>query len=177
MHDQLDDCGNGARQRLRQRIRLWRERRGNIAVLSAMLMPMFMGAAGLGVEASNWGVMSAELQRTADLAALGAAVMYSSTSNAHTAASAGADVAELNGMPAGTRNWTTNSKTLTDGVVTIQQVNGIRSSSDIAFQATVEKSVPLTFAHLFVSATSYSLPAQSTADSFRPPRRNRACWG
>ncbi len=58
-------------QRLR---RLWRERRGNIAMLAALLMPLFLGAAGLGVEASNWSVRETELQRTADVAAIGAGV-------------------------------------------------------------------------------------------------------
>src|SRR6185437_13155961 len=93
---------------------LWSERRGNVALLSSLLMPAFMGAAGLGVEASTWGVLQTRLQRTADLAAIGASVAYSASSNSQTAARAAADLAELNGIPAGTRTWTAATKTLTD---------------------------------------------------------------
>jgi Flp pilus assembly protein TadG len=146
-------------------VRLWRERRGNIALLSALLMPVFMGAAGLGVEASNWSVQLTRLQRTADVAAIGAGVAYSATASSLTAARAAADVAELNGIAAGTRTWTSATKTLTDGTaMTVQQVTGIRSSSDVAFKVTVEGSVSLAFAKLFVSATSYTLPASAVSE-------------
>jgi Flp pilus assembly protein TadG len=164
MHNKLGDRTDGARYGLLRRLRIWRERRGNVAVLSAMLMPMFMGAAGLGVEASNWSVLETELQRTADVSALAAAVSYASSGSAHTAASAAADVAELNGMQSGERTWTAATKTLTDGLVTAQQVSGIRTASDVAFLVTVQKPVGLTFAKLFVSATSYTIPAQSTVE-------------
>ena len=148
----------------RRLARLWRERGGNIAMLAGLLMPLFMGAAGLGVEASNWSVKRAELQRIADVAAIGAGVAYSASSNAHTAATAAADIAEMNGMAAGTRTWSAATKTLTDGLVTVQQVSGIRSSTDIAFKVSLGQSVGLAFAGLFVSATSYTLPAFSTAE-------------
>jgi Flp pilus assembly protein TadG len=143
---------------------LWCERRGNVALLASLLMPVFMGAAGLGVEASSWSVLQTRLQRTADLAAIGANVAYSATSNTQTAARAAADIAELNGMPAGTRSWTAATKTLTDGLITVKQVSGIRSASDIAFKVTVEENVALAFAKLFVSATSYAVPASATAE-------------
>jgi hypothetical protein len=164
MHQQREQRTDGKGRALRHRLHLWRDRCANVATLSAMLMPLFMGAAGLGVEASSWGVTETELQRTADLSALGAAVAYSATSNAQTAARAAADVAELNGMAAGTRSWNTTTKKLTDGLTTIQQVAGIRNTSNVAFLATVQKSVPLSFAKLFVSATSYTIPADSRAE-------------
>lgn len=144
--------------------RISRARRGNVAVLSALLMPLFLGAAGLGVEASNWSVKEAELQRMADVAAIGAGIAYSASSNAHTAASAAADISEMNGMPAGTRSWNSTTKTLTDGIVTVQQISGIRNSSDVAFKVSLGQSVGLAFARLFVSATSYMVPAFSTAE-------------
>src|SRR4029077_10772328 len=98
--------------------------------------------------ASNWGVMVVELQRTADAAALGASVAYSAAPNAQSAANAAADIAELNGMPAGTRHWTSSTKTLTDGLITAKLVTGVRSASDIAFQVTLGETVPLAFAKL-----------------------------
>jgi len=164
--DEAQHMQNKAKSERRHRglLRLWGERRANVAVLSSMLMPVFMGAAGLGVEASNWGVLESELQRTADAAALAGAVAYNASGNAQTAANAAADVAELNGMPSGTRHWTSGTKTLTDGVTTIQQVTGLRNTTDVAYQVSVTKSVPLAFAKLFVAPTSYTIPAQSTAE-------------
>ena len=145
-------------------LRVWHARRGNVAVLSSLLMPMFMGAAGLGVEASNWSVLQVELQRKADVAAIGAGLGYAASSNAHTAAGIGADVAEMNGMTAGTRTWSATTKTLTDGVVTIQQVSGVRNSSDIAFQVTLGQSVSPVIAKLFLASSSYTLPATATVE-------------
>jgi hypothetical protein len=95
---------------------------------------------------------------------MGAAVVYSATSNAQTAAYAAADIAELNGVAGATRSWDATTKTLTDGSITAQQVNGIRDASDAAFLVTVQKPVPLAIAKLFVSATSYPIPADSVAE-------------
>jgi Flp pilus assembly protein TadG len=162
--NKLDNRADDPTRGLLRRARVWRERHGNVAVLSAMLMPLFMGAIGLGVEASNWSVMETELQRNADLSAFAAAVAYLATSSAHTAANAAADVAELNGMPSGERSWTSTTKTLTDGLVTVQQISGLRNANDVAFLVTMQKPVSLTFAKLFVSATSYNIPAASTVE-------------
>jgi Flp pilus assembly protein TadG len=143
---------------------IWRERRANVALMAGLLMPIFLGAAGLGVEASNWSVIEVQLQRAADAAAIGASVAYGATPNAQAAANAAADIAELNGLPAGTRHWTSSTKTLTDGLITAKLVTGVRSASDTAFQVTLGEAVPLAFAKLFVSATSYTLPASATAE-------------
>ncbi len=88
MYERHGEPTDGNRLSLRHRLRFWRERYGNVAMVSAMLMPVFMGAAGLGVEASNWGLTETRLQRTADLTALAAAVSYSATASAQTAAKA-----------------------------------------------------------------------------------------
>lgn len=164
MHLLPGNRSNRRGSRPRRLVRIWRERQANIALLSAMLMPLFMGAAGLGVEASNWSVLHAELQRASDVAAMSAAVVYSSTANAQTAAYAGADTAELNGIAGGTRSWNAASRQLTDGSITVQQVSGIRNPSDVAFLVTVQKPVPLTIAKLFVSTTSYNILAESVTE-------------
>jgi Flp pilus assembly protein TadG len=144
--------------------RLWREPRANVALLAALLLPVFIGAAGLGVEASSWSVLQTRLQRTADMAALAASVVYSSSLNYQTAALAAADIIELNGFVADTRSWIPATKTLTEGAITVQQVSGIRKGSDPAFKVTVHRTVSPVFAKLFVSATSYTVPASATAE-------------
>jgi hypothetical protein len=157
-----DACRSIACGRL---LRLWRERRANVAVLAAIMMPAFLGATGLGVEASNWSVLQTELQRTADAAALAAALAFEASGNASTATNAGADVAELNGVAgASTRTWNTSTKTLTDALITSRLVSGIKNASDNAFQVSVQQTVPLTFAKLFVTALSYNIAATATIE-------------
>ena len=48
--------------------------RGNIAMLSALAMPVLIGAAGLGVEAAFWRHSDLELQQAADKAVFAAAM-------------------------------------------------------------------------------------------------------
>ncbi len=67
-------------------------------------------------------------------------------------------------MTAGTRTWSAASKTLTDCLIAVQQVSGVRNSTDVAFKVSVGQSVGLVFASLFVSATSYTLPAFATPE-------------
>ena len=47
---------------------------GNVAVLFAVVLPMFVGGVGLGVETSYWRYMQLEVQGAADAAAYAAAV-------------------------------------------------------------------------------------------------------
>ena len=142
-----------------------RERKGNVALLSALLMPAFLGIAGLGTEVSNWGVVSVELQRGVDNASQAAALVYNSSTNAQTAANAAADIMELNKLVSGTRTWNATSNTLTEGNVTIQKVSGIRTSSDTAFTVSFYKSLPMAFSKLFVTTTSsMSVSAQSWSE-------------
>ena len=49
---------------------LYLDRRGVVALVTALLLPVLLGAIGLGVEASAWTYQTVQLQRAADLAAL-----------------------------------------------------------------------------------------------------------
>jgi Flp pilus assembly protein TadG len=140
------------------------ERHGNVALLTALLLPAFLGVAGLGVEASNWSVLGIELQRGVDAASQAAALIYNSSGDAQIAANAGADLMELNGLASGSRTWNSGTNTLTEGLVTIRKVAGIRKASDAAFSVSVYKSVPLAFAKLFVSGSSMPVSARSWSE-------------
>ncbi len=54
--------------------RLWRDRRGVVAILVALALPMMIGFAGLGVETGLWYAMKWQNQSAADAAALSAAL-------------------------------------------------------------------------------------------------------
>jgi Flp pilus assembly protein TadG len=142
----------------------WRDRRGNVALVTALLMPVFLGMIGLGVEVSHWSVVQLELQRTADIGALAAASVLNETASAYAAATAALNMAEVNGVAASTRTWNAGTATLSDALVAAQLVSGIRNPADQAFRVTVRSVVPLFLVNLFLSASSVTVSANSWAE-------------
>jgi Flp pilus assembly protein TadG len=57
----------------RSAIKLQTDQRGNVAVLTALLLPALMGAMGVGFEVSNWYVTKRSMQNAADAATIAAA--------------------------------------------------------------------------------------------------------
>jgi hypothetical protein len=105
------------------------------------------------------------LQRGADAGARAAALVYQSTANAQTAANAAADMVELNGATGATsRTWDASTGTLTDDLITVRKVSGIRSARDAAFEVTIQRSVPLAFAKLFTSGSNITVSSASWSE-------------
>jgi len=63
--------------------RFGKDRRGNYAILTALLSPVLIGAAGLGTEGGLWIYVHQTLQGAADSAALSAATLYSLNASAN----------------------------------------------------------------------------------------------
>ena len=147
---------------------LWgrlRDRRGNIAMLAGLIIPVMVGATGLGVEVSFWSVRQTEAQRGADAAALAATVAKNAGASDEAAARAGADVAELNGFTgSANRVWNTGTGTLTNNWITMRKVAGVTDGSNTAFQAVIQQTVPLILAKLVTSQTDVVVSATSTAE-------------
>jgi Flp pilus assembly protein TadG len=135
-----------------------------VALITALLMPVFLGMAALGIEVSHWAIVRLELQRSADVAALAAARVLNTTSNTYTAATAALNVAEINGFAASTRSWNASTGTLSDALVTAQLVKGIRNAVDNAFEVTVKRSVPLFFTAMFMTGNSVTISASGWAE-------------
>src|SRR5688500_2509740 len=80
---------------------LWRRlsacRRGNVAVIFALSLPMVIGAAGAGVETTYWFVRSQQLQSAADAAAYAAAIEKRSGADAGGVLTVATVTAEQNG--------------------------------------------------------------------------------
>src|SRR3974390_3831827 len=55
------------------------DRRGNIAVMMAFLLPVLVGFLGLGFEATEWYLQTRSMQNAADAAAIAAATNGSSS--------------------------------------------------------------------------------------------------
>ena len=58
------------------RARFWRDRRGAVAVAVAILLPVLIGFAGIGIEVGLWFAVQRQNQSAADAAAISAALEY-----------------------------------------------------------------------------------------------------
>jgi Flp pilus assembly protein TadG len=124
-----------------------RDRRGNVAILSAIFITGLIGASGLTVEFGNGLLNHMQDQRIADLAAIGGANVYNSTSSTAAVTAAVANVATLNGI---------SSSSISSSVVTSPSGDGNQ-----AVQVTVSTSVPLVLSRVIWS--NASLPISVTA--------------
>src|SRR5258705_8945589 len=90
----LEQCGmtdtkdvaatEGGQRRILRRLRAFlRDTSGNYAILSALLSPVLIGAAGLATEGGLWYHSHQTLQGAADSAALSAAAQYGLNVNAN----------------------------------------------------------------------------------------------
>ena len=149
------------------RPRLLADRRGAVALILALVVPVLMCATALALEVSSWSVNKIALQRRADLAAYAAIMRYQAGDSAQTATGVGVTIAALNGATAASPAWTGASaspaNTTTASDVAVSLVAGVRSASDNAMKAVVTTSIPLSFGGMLstqsvvtVSATAYA---------------------
>jgi len=122
------------RQRLRSALSAFRrDRRGNVAVLSALMLPVLLGSFGLGTEVATWYGNQRALQNAADSAALAAAT-NASASYATEARAVAARYGYVNGV----------------GGVAITALNGqpCPSGGNTCYSVTITRTLPLMFSPL-----------------------------
>src|SRR5689334_8213765 len=78
-----------------------RDRRGNVTVMMAFMLPPLIGALGLGFEVANWYLITRSMQNAAD-----SAVVAASTNGGASYATEGRAVAAQYGFVHGTNNVT-----------------------------------------------------------------------
>jgi Flp pilus assembly protein TadG len=61
----------------------WGDRRGTVAILAAVMLPVLIGVAGLVTEYGTALLFKMRLQRIADLAAYGGGTIYNATGSIH----------------------------------------------------------------------------------------------
>ena len=127
--------------------RILRDRRGNVTVLSAFLMTGLIGSVGLVADFGNGLLNHMQDQRSADVAALAGATVYSETASTTSMVSAVQDLAVLNG--------------LSPASVTPALVNSPNGDGNQAVAVTVQTTVPLYFAQVLWNRAS--LPVSVTA--------------
>ncbi len=124
------------------------DQRGTIGVLSALTIVAVIGFSALAVEFGHGLLQREEDQRVADLAAYGGALVYNSSSGSTDAATAAAaNVARLNGLPA--------------GAAASLLVNSPTNDGNQAMRVTVSTNVPLLLARVLTQNTT--LPVSATA--------------
>ena len=171
----LPPIANCSEPRRSSRYGLLGDRRGSVAVMSAIMLPVLLGFVALAAEVSTWETKRLTLQRSADLSALTAAKLLTNGSTAQIAANAAINLAEINGIPAATRNWSPGTGTLSNTYVTVALVTGVRSASDQAFKVTITQPVIPYLAQLiiggkilYVSASSWAELVQTTSGTAQP---------
>ncbi|GAC1356441.1 MAG: pilus assembly protein TadG-related protein [Herpetosiphon sp.] len=145
------------------RLHILRDRRGSVALMVGIMAPVLLTVMALAIEVTSWSVGTLELQRIADASAWAGALQYVATQNAHSAAGAAADVAEINGIVNATsRTWNSSTLTINDNMVTAQIVSGIRDPQGVAVKVSVKRSVPKTLS-LIASTTTTTVTLSATA--------------
>jgi Flp pilus assembly protein TadG len=143
-------------------------RRGAVAVMIAVMMPVVLGMAGLGVDLGLWQRETVRLQLAADAAAMGAArLLPAQTASASTlqaaalaeanAVTGGAHIGTLNQQPTVTRaaNWSTVSVILSSKADSyLSQVLGIAAPTLSAGATAGAIAKPATACVLALSSTA-----------------------
>ncbi|MFW7266933.1 pilus assembly protein TadG-related protein [Gluconacetobacter sp. Hr-1-5] len=136
------------------------DRRGAVALLVALALPVLMGVLGLGIDVSYWAMTRLELQRVADLAAVAGVARYGASGQVSDALNTAAAVAELNGLPAGTQGG--------DGIVTRTDTAGaykttITFAAPATLTVTIVKAAPRLFSALFLTSGTQPVSARAVA--------------
>jgi hypothetical protein len=139
-------------------------KRGSVAILVAFSAPVLIGAIALGIEVSGWTAAEQQLQRTADAAAIAAALTYINGSSVQVAATEGAYLAEINGAVGKSPPQWDGASVITDNMITISKVKGVVNTSDVAFQAIIRKAVPFLLSGIALKGPGKTLSATAVAE-------------
>lgn len=154
------------------RWRVMPDRRGAVTLLVALALPVMMGVLGLGIDISYWAMTRLDMQRIADVAAVAGVARYGATLQAADALNVAASVAELNGLPAGTRGG--------DGATTLTDRAGAYAAT-ISFAApgtltvTIVKDAPRLFSALFLTVGTQPVSARAVARLMPRAHGGAAC--
>src|SRR5436305_3114900 len=122
--------------------RLARCKSGNIAIISALTMPMLVGVVGLGVDTGYWFFQNRKLQGAADIAAYDAAVTLNFGGTVSAATTAATTGATANG-------WSSTSGTIT---VNSPPVSGTHKTTG-AIEVILTQNAPRYFSAIYSSGT------------------------
>ncbi|HTT81995.1 MAG TPA: TadE/TadG family type IV pilus assembly protein, partial [Rhizomicrobium sp.] len=128
----------------------FRDRRGNIAILSTIMITSLVGVSGLVAEFGNGLLNRMQDQRIADAAALGGGTVYNSTASTTSMTAAVNNIATLNGIPTSD--------------VSASVVNSPSGDGNQAVEVTVQTSVPLVLSRVLFSKNTLPISVSSYAE-------------
>ena len=133
------------------------DRRGAIAVITALAATALMGFTGLAVDVALWELTKNKMQGAADQAAIGAVVAYLAGGGDSTTAQAKAITASYG---------------FTDGqsgvTVSVNPITPSPTGYDAAYTVTITQPQTLYFSSLFISATTVGATAEAATVSNGP---------
>ena len=127
-----------------------RDRRGNIAILSTVMITSLVGVSGLVAEFGNGLLNRMQDQRIADAAAMGGGTVFSSTASSTAMQAAVNNIATLNGIPT--------------SAVSASVVSSPSGDGNQAVEVTVSTSVPLMLSRVLWSSNSLPINVSSYAE-------------
>lgn len=134
--------------------RFRRDQRGAAAIIVAVLMPVFIGGIGLGVETGYWFMWERKLQHIADVAAYAGAVERRSGGDSTDISNAVSNIATASGYPAGA-----------SAPVVVNPFGG----NDLAVEVTLSHNLSRLFTGVFLSGdVAISARAVAAIDPAQP---------
>lgn len=135
-----------------------RNNSGNVAIMTALLMPILVAGAGFGAEAALWYHNGIKLQQTADKSVFAAAIDLRAGASSDTLKSTALEIAAANGFTAqkSTSNpigpgWTTVGIAGADNlIVSNPPTSGAYAGNPDAIQVALQKFIPLSFSAMFI---------------------------
>lgn len=133
---------------------LLRDEGGAIAIMFALMLPLVLGAIGMGVEIGNWFAMKRELQSAADAAALAGAFEKDSGSSTSTVTSEATIEAVRNGFS------TSGGGTIT---VNIPPTSGSYTADSSAVEVKLTRPIQTAFVNYIMGSASFTATARAVA--------------
>lgn len=130
--------------------KFFRDRRGNIAILSTVMLTSLVGVSGLVAELGDGLLNRMQDQRVADLAAIGGGTVYNSTASTTSMQTAVNNIATLNGLP---------TSDISAAIVSSPSGDG-----NNALEVTVQTSVPLVLSKILWNKSNLPISVASYAE-------------
>lgn len=146
--------------------RLLADRQGNFAMITALALPMLMGAAGVGLEFTRAMQVKSDLQNAADAATLSAATQFRESEGKKSDEELKAQVAQIMMGQSVTKELSeAEAKILENSINSVTNRNETTKGTNFKISTTVNYRLPLNPLLGLVGATSLTLSATSTAES------------
>mgnify|MGYP003365299639 CR=1 FL=1 len=146
--------------------RLGTERRGAVALIVALVLPVLLGVVALALEVGSWATARIDVQRQADIAAMTAAVQYANGAPSATSIALQSTLSNAS-IAAGTSLAAVNGVTAANNAsLVLVQVAGVKTTPDtnVAFRAVVSRQMSLGIGKVLSTLPSVTISSTAIAE-------------